>query len=88
MKTSWFDSEASVGPAGDLLDGASASSGPCARHESAKRRCRLADDLRDTLHSEGHLSDRYVTQRDDRVLPVKAASKRQFAASCTTQAVR
>ena len=55
-------------------------SAPCARHESAKRRyAGFADDLRDTLHSEGHLSDRYVTQRDDRhVLPVKAASKRQF----------
>ena len=73
--------EASVGPAGDLLDGASAELGTLrARHESAKRRyAELADDLRDTLHSEGHLSDRYVTQRDDRhVLPVKAASKRQF----------
>ena len=72
---------ASIGPNGDLLDGASAELGSLrARRESARRRhTQLADQLRDELHTDGHLSDRYVTQRDDRhVLPVKASAKRQF----------
>ena len=76
MKTSWFDSKPASVQRATCSTAPAQSSGPGARHESAKRRyAELADDLRDTLHSEGHLSDRYVTQRDDRhVLPVKAAS--------------
>ena len=86
----WFDSATSVQRATCSTAPAQSWTLGGARHESAKRRyAELADDLRDTLHSEGHLSDRYVTQRDDRhVLPVKAASKRQFGgvardASCS-----
>ncbi len=72
---------ASISATGELLDGASAELGTLrARRESARRRyTQLADELRDELHTDGHLSDRYVTQRDDRhVLPIKAAAKRQF----------
>ena len=72
---------ASIRSTGELLDGASAELGPLrSRRESARRRyTHLADQLRDELHTDGHLSDRYVTQRDDRhVLPIKAAAKRQF----------
>jgi len=72
---------ASIAANGELLDSASAELGPLRhRRDAARRRhTQLADSLRDELHTEGHLSDRYVTQREDRhVLPIKAASKRQF----------
>ena len=78
MKTSG-PTRTSVGSAGELLDGASADFGTLrARHESAKRRYAGSPMTCATPSTARHLSDRYVTQRASPVLPVKAASKRQF----------
>jgi DNA mismatch repair protein MutS2 len=77
----WERLRVSVGDEGALLDTASSELGDLRHKRDAARRrhAELADQLKVELDADGHLQDRYVTQRDDRhVLPVKASAKRQF----------